>query len=172
MSLISSPSDVAPRVRLAPPAARNDAELVVELAAAYGTVFDPWQIDVLEAGCGVRDGRVVGGADGRVQLPAAERQERGPDRPGAVRVRCSRREGDHLSAPMSRRPPGCCFRTLLGFFENYDDLGRRVSTVGRALGREEIGLRSGTHPRLLPGPHAHRRCAAGRSTATWPMRRS
>ena len=47
MSLISSPLAVAPRIRVAPPAARNDAAEVIDLMAAYDVVFDDWQIDAL-----------------------------------------------------------------------------------------------------------------------------
>ena len=36
------------------------------------------------------------------------------------------------------------FRTLVGFFDNYDSLRKRVKTVSAALGREQIELRSGT----------------------------
>ena len=34
------------------------------------------------------------------------------------------------------------FMNLLSYFENYADLSRRVRSVGRALGREEIRLRA------------------------------
>jgi hypothetical protein len=54
VSSTSSPSAARPRTRLAPAAPRNDAELVVDLAAAYGTQLDPWQVDALDAGLGVR----------------------------------------------------------------------------------------------------------------------
>jgi hypothetical protein len=35
------------------------------------------------------------------------------------------------------------FRALAGFFENYDDLRRRVRSVSAAIGRGQIELRSG-----------------------------
>ena len=44
------------------------------------------------------------------------------------------------------------FLGLVSYFENFDDLSRRVKSIGRALGREEIWLKGGT-PYLLPGPH-------------------
>ena len=40
---------------------------------------------------------------------------------------------------------GCCFMSLLSYFENFNDLSRRVQSIGRALGREEIWLQGGTH---------------------------
>ena len=142
--MISSPSVVAPRVRLAPPAARNDAELIVELAAAYGTELDPWQIDVLEAGCGVR-------ADGSW---AAD----------TVACSCPRQNGKSviliaralagallfgekviILSAHEQKTSRVLFQALLSYFENFDDLGKRVRTIGRALGREEIWLRDGTH---------------------------
>ena len=95
MSLISSPSAVAPRVRLAPPAARNDAELVVELAAAYGTAFDPWQIDVLEAGCGVRQDGLWAAQTVGCNVPAQNGKSVVLDRPGVGGGAAVRREGDH-----------------------------------------------------------------------------
>ena len=113
MSLISSPLAVAPRVRLAPPAARNDAELVVELAAAYGTEFDPWQIDVLEVGCGVREDGLWAAQTVGCNVPAAERQVGGPDRPGAGGALLFGEKVIILSAHEQKTSPGvvsgpCC----------------------------------------------------------------
>ena len=34
---------------------------------------------------------------------------------------------------------------LVSYFENFNDLSRRVKSIGRALGREEIWLKGGTH---------------------------
>ena len=37
------------------------------------------------------------------------------------------------------------FMNLVSYFESFNDLDRRVRSIGRALGREEIWLRDGTH---------------------------
>ena len=140
--MISSPLAVAPRIRVAPPAARNDAAEVVDLMAAYGVALDDWQIDALEVGCGVGD-------DGRWAAPT-------------VGLNLSRQNGKSLLL-ISRALAGAVlfseptiilsahqqatsrqlFRTLAGFFENYDSLRKRVKAVSAALGREQIELRSG-----------------------------
>lgn len=142
MSSTKSPLAVAPRVRLAPPAARNDAEFIVELAAAYGTEFDPWQLDVLEAGCGRLDdgswaaetvGCNVARQNGKSVILVA-RALAGLLVFGEKTIACSaHRQGTSREL----------FRALKSFFDNFDDLRRRVVTINGALGREVIELRGG-----------------------------
>ena len=129
-------------MRLAPQAARNDAHLLVELAAAYGTELDPWQVDVLEAGCGVREdgswaaetvGCNVARQNGKSVILVI-RALAGLLLFGEENIACSaHRQGTSREL----------FRALRGFFDNYDDLRRKVKAVSAALGREAIELRSG-----------------------------
>ena len=141
--MINSPLAAAPRIRVAPPAARNDAAEVVDLMAAYGVAFDDWQIDALEVGCGVGD-------DGKWAAPT-------------VGVNLARQNGKSLLliglalfgavivgertiilSAHQQATSRQLFHTLTGFFENYDSLRKRVKAVSAALGREQIELRSGT----------------------------
>ena len=143
MSSTSSPPAVAPRVRLAPPAARNDAHLLVELADAYGIGLDPWQTDLLEAGCGVREdglwaaptvGCNVSRQNGK-SVALTIRALGGATVFGEKTIACSaHRQGTSREL----------FRALKGFFDNFDDLRRKVASINGAVGREVIELRDGS----------------------------
>jgi len=170
MPSTSSRSAATPRIRVAPAARRNDAALVVDLAAAYGTQLDPWQVDVLRAGCGVRpDGSWAADTvccntarqNGK-SLVLTARALAGALLFGEKVIICSAHE---------QKTSRVLFINLLSYFEAFDDLGKRVRSVGRALGREDIWLRDGAHV-FFSGAKPDRRCAAGRSTAISPMRRS
>lgn len=144
MSSTNSPSAATPRVRRQPDADRNDAAEVVDLCAAYGTALDPWQVDALEAGCGVRAdgtwaaktvGQNVARQNGKSVILVA-RALAGALLFGEKVIICSAHE---------QKTSRVLFLNLLAYFENFDGLRRRVKSVGRALGREEIWLRDGTH---------------------------
>ena len=144
MSLISSRLAAAPKVRVAPAARRNDHELVVELSAAYGAELDPWQVDVLKAGCGVRPGGLwaaktvccnVSRQNGKSWILTA-RALAGALLFGEKVIICPAHE---------QKTSRLLFMGLESYFESFDDLRKRVKSVGRALGREEIWLRDGTH---------------------------
>jgi hypothetical protein len=144
MSLTSSRLAAAPRLRVAPAARRSDAELVVELSASFGTQLDPWQIDVLRAGCGVaRDGSWaaktvccnVSRQNGKSWILTA-RALAGALLFGEKVIICSAHE---------QKTSRLLFLNLVSYFENFTDSSKRVKTIGRALGREEIWLRDGTH---------------------------
>jgi len=142
--LTSLPSAAQPRVRLAPPANRNDAAEVVDLADAYGTALDPWQVDTLAAGMGVRDdggwaaksvGVNIARQNGKSVI-LVTRALAGALLFGEKVIICSAHE---------QKTSRVLFLNLLSYFENFDGLRRRVKSVGRALGREEIWLKDGTH---------------------------
>ena len=143
MSLTKLPAVASPKLRLAPPAVRNDAHCIAELAAGYGTPLDPWQVDVLEAGCGIREdgswaARTVGANISRQNgksVVLVVRALAGALLFGEKVIICSAHE---------QKTSRVLFRNLLAYFENYNDLSRRVQSVGSALGREEIRLRDGT----------------------------
>ena len=140
---ISLPSAAAPRLRAAPNCHHNDAGLIVDLAAAYGTHLDPWQVDVLEAGCGVRsDGmwaaRTVGlnvSRQNGKSVILVVRALAGALLFGEKTIICSAHE---------QKTSRVLFRNLVSYFESFNDLRRRVQSVGSALGREEIRLKDGT----------------------------
>lgn len=139
---ISLPSGAAPRLRRAPDNHHNDAALVVELAAAYGTALDDWQVDALQVGCGVRE-------DGLWSAPT-------------VGLNISRQNGKSvilvvraLAGPLlfgeqtvilsahQQKTSRLLFQNVESFFANFADLSKRVRSVSSALGREEIRLKSG-----------------------------
>jgi hypothetical protein len=134
---------VKPRLRVAPRAARNDWELVAELSASFGTPLDEWQLDVLKAGCGVRAGG---------QWAAKTLGCNVPRQNGKSWVLCARAlsgalifgEKVIICSAHEQKTSRLLFLHLAGYFENYDDLRKRVKSIGYALGREEIRLRDGT----------------------------
>ncbi len=133
-----------PRLRVAPKSRDNDAALLIELAAAYGTVLDAWQADVLQAGCGVRPDGMWAAKTVGCNVPRQNgkswilisRALAGALLFGEKMIICSAHE-----QKTSRQ----LFLNLASLFENYSDLSKRVKSIGRALGREEIRLRDGTH---------------------------
>jgi len=134
---------VVPRLRVAPPAIRNDAGLVAELAESYGMRLDPWQLDVLEAGLGVRaDGSWAARTLG-LNLP----RQNGKSVLALVRVLAGALLFGEKSIVVSaheQRTVRLLFQGMTAYFENYHDLRRRVKSVIHALGREEILLMDGT----------------------------
>ena len=135
---------MAPRVRVAPSVRRNDYELVVELSRAYGAELDDWQVDVLKAGCGVRPG---GAWAAKTVCCNVSRQN------GKSWILCARAlagallfgEKTIIASAHEQKTSRLLFLNLCGYFENFTDLSKRVKSIGRALGREEIWLRDGTH---------------------------
>jgi hypothetical protein len=116
--------------------------LVVDLMAAYGVALDDWQIDVLKAGCGVtRAGRW-----------AAETVAVNVSRQNGKSMICVARaltgvllfdEKTVVCSAHQQATSRQLFRALAGFFENFDDLRKRVKAITAALGREQIELRNG-----------------------------
>jgi phage terminase large subunit-like protein len=142
MSLTNSPDGATPRLRRVPDCHHNDAGLVAELAAAYGTKLDGWQRDALEVGCGVRE-------QGLWSAPT-------------VGINCARQNGKSLIAVVralagvllfgektvvvsahQQKTSRLLFQNVESYFANYSDLAKRVDKVTSALGREEIRLKSG-----------------------------
>lgn len=138
----SLPSAASPRLRRAPDCTRNDAGLVTELAAAYGTVLDRWQADALEVGCGVRE-------DGLWAAPT-------------VGINVSRQNGKSvilvvralagvllfgeqtvIVSAHQQKTSRLLFQNVESYFANFPDLAKRVRAITSAIGREEIRLKSG-----------------------------
>lgn len=138
----NSLSDVAPRLRRAPDAHHNDAALVLELAAAYGTVLDPWQADAIEVACGVREdglwasptfGLNISRQNGKSVILVV-RALAGPLLFGEQTV---------IVSAHQQKTSRLLFQNVESYFANYPDLSKRVKSVSSALGREEIRLKSG-----------------------------
>ena len=131
-----------PRVRHAPQVRQSAWEDVADLAAAYGLTLDPWQENVLQAGMGERsDGRWAANRVG-VSVPRQNGK-------GAI---IEARElaglllfGEQvlIHSAHEQKTARIGFERLLSYFENFDDLRRRVKQVIRALNRESIELKTG-----------------------------
>lgn len=131
-----------PRVRHAPSVRANDWEDVADLAKAYGLALDEWQENALEAAMGVR-------ADGRwaatlVGVNVARQNGKGAlieARELAGLLLFGEKTIIHSAHEQKTARVG--FERVLSYFENYDDLRKKVRSVMSALGREHIKLRNG-----------------------------
>jgi hypothetical protein len=142
MSLTRSPVVVRPKLRVAPNVRRNDAQEVIDLSASFGTELDPWQVDVLQAGCGVRPngqwaaktvGCNVSRQNGKSWVLAARALA------GAVLFG----EKTIVISTHEQRTSRLLFTNICSYFEGFDALRRRVRSIGKAIGREEIRLLDG-----------------------------
>lgn len=142
-----SPLDVrhgaqVPRVRHAPSVRANAWEDIVDLAKAYGLVLDPWQENVLAAAMGER-------ADG--QWAASTVGVNVPRQNGKGALIEARElaglllfgEQTIIHSAHEQKTARIGFQRLLSYFENYDDLRKKVRSVMSAVNRENIKLRSG-----------------------------
>src|SRR6516164_4836892 len=144
MSSISSRLAVAPKLRVAPVARRNDAQEVVDLSASFGTELDPWQVDVLRAGCGVR----LNGQWAAKTLGCNLSRQNGKSWILIARALAGALlfgEKTIVISTHEQKTSRQLFQNICAYFENYTMLSRRVRSIGKALGREEIWLLDGTH---------------------------
>ncbi len=137
-----------PRVRHAPHARANAYEDVIELAASYRMLLLDWHENVFASTMGER-------ADGTW---AAKH----------VGLCCPRQNGKSVildlralaglllfnekmivSSAHEVRTAQLGFRRLKAYFDNFDDLRRKVDSVGNAVAREYIRLRSGQEVRFV-----------------------
>ncbi len=131
-----------PHVRHAPSVRANDWEDVADLAKAYGLILDPWQENVLEASMGVR-------SDGRWATPTVGLAVPRQNGKGAI---IEARElagllifGEKIivHSAHEQKTARLGFTRILSYFENYDDLRKKVRSTMSAIGRENIKLRNG-----------------------------
>jgi hypothetical protein len=143
MSLTRSPVVVRPKLRVAPNVRRNDAQEIIDLSASFGTELDPWQVDVLQAGCGVRPngswaaktvGCNVSRQNGKSWILTARALA------GAVLFG----EKVVVISTHEQKTSRLLFTNICSYFEGFDVLRRRVKSIGKAIGREEIRLLDGT----------------------------
>jgi phage terminase large subunit-like protein len=138
-----------PRVRHVPPSSRaNSYEDVVELMAAYGTVFEPWQENVFAGALGERmDGTWAAKTVG-VSCPRQNGKgtiEEGRALAGLLLF------GERLIIASAHevRTAQIMFQRIKAYFENYDDLRKKVANIGNAVAREYIRLRGGQEIRFV-----------------------
>jgi hypothetical protein len=131
-----------PRVRHAPKVRGSAWEDVADVAKAYGLVLDEWQENVLQAAMGERaDGQW---ATPRVGVSVPRQNGKGAlieARELAGLLVFGERVIVHSAHEQKTARVG--FDRIRAYFDNYDDLRKRVRQVGSALSREYIELTSG-----------------------------
>ena len=141
--------EVVPRIRHVPNVRASGAwEDVVELASAYGLVLDGWQENVLEGSLGERaDGlwaaKQIGVSCPRQNGKGAILEAR------ALAGLCLFGEATIIHSAHEARTAQMGFQRLKAYFENYDDLRRKVASIGNAIAREYIRLRSGQEVKFV-----------------------
>jgi len=137
-----------PRIRHAPRARVNAWEDVTELAARYGLSLLDWQENVLEACMGERaDGTF---AAKHVGLCCPRQNGKGAvleARALAGLLLFGEKMIIHSAHEVRTAQIG--FQRLKAYFENFDDLRRKVVGIGNAVAREYIRLRSGQEVRFV-----------------------
>lgn len=131
-----------PRLRHAPKIRRSAWEDVADVAKAYGLELDPWQENVLQAAMGERsDGQW---ASPRVGVSVPRQNGKGAlieARELAGLLVFGEQVIVHSAHEQKTARVG--FDRIRSYFDNYDDLRKRVKQIGTALNREYIELLSG-----------------------------
>ncbi len=131
-----------PNVRHAPRVRASGWEDVADIAAAYGLKLDPWQENVLQAAMGERaDGQW---ATARVGVAVSRQNGKG----ALIEARelaglLAFGEQTLIHSAHDQKTARIGFDRVAAYFENYDDLRRKVKQVGAALNREYIELKTG-----------------------------
>lgn len=131
-----------PRLLHAPSVRANAWEDVSDLAKAYGLVLDEWQENVLAAGMGERsDGKWAASTVG-VNVP------RQNGKGGLIEARelagvLLFGEKTIIHSAHEQKTARVGFERIKAYFDNYDDLRKKVRSVMGAVGREHIKFRSG-----------------------------
>jgi hypothetical protein len=136
-----------PLVEVVPPAAGSVGPDMVELAAGYDLILDPWQQDVLYGAGGERPDGKHAARDVGVVVP----RQNGKDE-----ILIARTLGGLLILEEELITYSAhqfdtsleAFRRLLHFFENYDELTRRVKRISKSHGEEGIELKAGQRVRF------------------------
>lgn len=137
-----------PRVRLAPHGASNSWQDVVELTAAYGLVLDEWQENVLEGALAERkDGQW---AAPRIGLAVPRQNGKGSvieARELAGLLLFDEQLLIHSAHEVKTAMDA--FRRVRSYFDNYDDLRKKVKRILQTNGQEGIELLSGQALRFM-----------------------
>lgn len=139
---------VVPRIRHAPHVRGNAWEDVAELSGRYGLELLPWQENALEATMGERSDGLW--AVKHVGLSCPRQNGKGSlleARALAGLLLFDEEMIIHSAHEVRTAQIG--FQRLKSYFENYDDLRRKVVGIGNAVAREYIRLRSGQEVRFV-----------------------
>lgn len=138
----------APRIRHAPNVRASAWEDISDLCKAYGLVLDGWQENVLEAAMGERSSGEWAARHIGLSVP---RQN------GKGEVAVARELGGLLlfgekmiiHSAHEVRTAQVGFQRMKSYFENFDDLRKKVSSIGNAVAREYIRLKNGQELRFV-----------------------
>jgi hypothetical protein len=132
-----------PRLKVVPAAAASDAADVIDMCSTYGLVLDEWQRLALEAGLGLREDRAW--AADTVAVCAPRQSGKG------VLIECRALAGVMLfnerviaCSAHEARTTRLSFERVLAWLDSFDDLRRRVASVQRWVGREQIRFTDGS----------------------------
>lgn len=138
-----------PRIRHSPKVdSTASADDAIKLAAAYGLHLIPWQQNALRVLLGeTRDGKWAARRGG-VSVP---RQNGKGALIEALELAGLFMFGERtiIHSAHEHRTAQDGFKRLLGYFENYDDLRKKVKKVGTAIAREYIELTTGQSVRFF-----------------------
>jgi hypothetical protein len=136
-----------PRVELVPPAESSAGRDMVELAAMFDLVADPWQERVLVGAQGEREDGKHAAFEVGVVVP----RQNGKDSIIEIRTLGGLLILEERLITVSAHQFDTSletFRRLLHYFENYDELTRRVKRISKSHGEEGIELLSGQRVRF------------------------
>ena len=131
----------SPSVEFVPESDSSSWQDVSDLCAAYGLVLDPWQERVLQGALGESGGRW---SASRVGLSV-------PRQSGKTAILEARSLaslllfGEELTIHSAHMVPTAleAFNRIRGYFENFDDLGRKVRQIRTANGEQGIFMKNG-----------------------------
>jgi hypothetical protein len=131
-----------PRLELVPPWSYSSGQDAVDLGTAYGLIADPWQALVLQGALGEEPGGRW--ASPRVGLLVPRQNGKN----GVLELRELAGLilfGERLIIHTAHLLPTAleAFRRVRGFFDNYDDLRKRVKRISQVNGAEGIELLTG-----------------------------
>lgn len=152
-----------PLLRVAPDGVRSEAPAVFELMESLGENFLPYQRDFMT------DAMVVDESGGYVAESAAINvaRQNGKTFCGIARVLYGALVEEEKLICLSSHQQATSresFKNILRYFEDFNDLSKRVKRVGAAIGRESIDLKSGVSIRF---PSRTRQSTRGWSVSLW-----
>ena len=122
-----------------PDSASTAVAEVAELSSAYGLLLDPWQVDILRAGIGERDDGLWSARQVGFSVP----RQNGKTAVFEARELAGLLLFDEELIVHSAHLVGTAlegFRRIKHYFENYDDLRRKVRRIREANGEQAIEM--------------------------------
>lgn len=134
-----------PRIRVTPEAPADDSADVIELARDYQLILDPWQCEVFRAGLGLESEQPGAPFLSDNVCTLAPRQSGKGSCIEALLLAAAFlfEEKTIACSAHEARTTRLSFERLLAYLDNFDDLRRRVASVQRWVGREQVRFRSG-----------------------------